>query len=107
MKIWDVDLRFGKGIMHIGKFDVDIPFGIKDTPVCNIFDFDSENIQQIWSSIPDCYKLYPYLPEGNQIRRSSSFPKGRQNLFEKKNGKPLQQVSFNEVIAEEPTKQVE
>ena len=107
MKIWDVDLRFGRGIMHIGKFDVDIPFGIKDTPVCNIFDFDPEHIQHIWSSIPDCYKFYPYPLGGNQMRISTFLPNGKQHLFEKKNRKPVQQVSFSDVIVDESTKHVE
>ena len=63
MKIWDVDLRLGRGYMHIGKFDVDIPFGIKDTPICDIFDFELNDIKKLWPSIPDCYKLTPHPPQ--------------------------------------------
>ena len=80
--------------MHIGKFGVDIPFGIKDTPICDIFDFDPTNIQKLWSSIPDCYKLTPYPPQRIPRPTLTVFPFGKRHLFDQMNDKVKRNVTF-------------
>ena len=56
MKTWDVDLRFGKGVTFIGKWNVEIPFNDKDIPMVNVFEVTPEQVQQQWHKIPDHFK---------------------------------------------------
>ena len=57
MKKWDVDLCFGKSLVRINKFQVNLPFSDRDVPMVNIIDVTPQQIHDQWSDIPEHYKI--------------------------------------------------
>ena len=45
MKKWDVDLCFGKGVIKIHKFGIEVPFNSRGVPMVNILDVTAEQVR--------------------------------------------------------------